>query len=80
MVPPMARYVVKDTSTGKRYKGLNLAQASNKAKLDAGDAGWAIGEHGRADTDTHTIRRQSGRIKKQEKSDYGSYDPGFAFR
>ena len=64
----MARYVVKDTSTGKRYKGLNLAQASNKAKLDAGELKWATEEHGRADTDQHVVRKQSeGR-------------PGFAFR
>lgn len=64
----MARYVVKEHATGKRYKGLNLAKAADKAQLDPHEIEWATSEEGRADTDTHTVKRQSGG------------KPGFAFR
>lgn len=63
------RYVVKDNVTGKKYKSLSLDRAADKAKLDPYETGWALSEAGRADTDTHTVKRQSNRGKE-----------GFAFR
>jgi len=64
------RYVVTDATSGKRRKSQSINQASDRAGLDSNDAAWAIEEHGRADSDTHSIVPQSR----------GKPSPKFAFR
>lgn len=53
------RYIVKDNNTGKKLKSLSLEKAAKAAQLDTFDAAASLEEHGRVDTDVHTIRPQS---------------------
>lgn len=66
--PQSYKYMVTDNTTGKKYKSLSVSKASEKAGLDPNDTMWSVEEHGRADSDTHSVKPQS-----RSKS-------GFAFR